>query len=55
VVAYVAGHRVRTKLRGRRVTITLPAGRKGTVRVLLRVRRQGGSHVKRVRRTFRRC
>jgi poly(hydroxyalkanoate) depolymerase family esterase len=55
VVAYVAGHRVRTKLRGRRVTITLPAGRRGAMRVVLRVRRQGRSRVKRVRRTFARC
>ena len=39
VLAWVAGRRVRTTIRGRRVRLTLPAGRKGAVRVVLRVRR----------------
>ena len=42
-------------IRGRRVTLTLPSGRKGTVRVVLRVRRQGRTRDRVVRRTFARC
>jgi poly(hydroxyalkanoate) depolymerase family esterase len=55
VLASVAGRRVRTTVRGRRVTFTLPAGRQGAVRVVLRVRRQGRSRARVVRRTFARC
>jgi poly(hydroxyalkanoate) depolymerase family esterase len=55
VLAWVAGRRVRTTIRGRRVRLTLPSGRKGAVRVVLRVRRQGRSRAQLVRRTFTRC
>ena len=55
VVATVAGRRVRTAIRGRRVTLTLPSGPRGTVRVVLRVRREGRSRAQIVRRTFARC
>ena len=55
VRATANGRRARTRLRGRRVTLTLPAGRKGTVRVVLRVRREGRSRMQVVRRSFTRC
>ena len=55
VRATVAGRRARTTSRGRRVTLTLPAGRRAAVRVVLRVRRQGRSRAQVVRRTFARC
>ena len=55
VLASVAGRRVRTTIRGRRVTLRLPSGRKTAVRVVLRVRRQGRSRAQVVRRTFARC
>jgi hypothetical protein len=55
VLASVAGRRVYTTIRGRRVTLTLPPGRKTAVRVVLRVRRQGRSRARIVRRTFARC
>ena len=55
VRAWVAGRRVRTRIRGSRVTLTLPPGRKTAVRVVLRVRRQGHSRARVVRRTFARC
>jgi poly(hydroxyalkanoate) depolymerase family esterase len=55
VLASVAGRRVHTTIRGRRVTLTLPSGRNGAVSVVLRVRRQGRSRPGLVRRTFARC
>ena len=55
VLASVAGRRVRTTIRGRRVTLRLPSGRKTAVRLVLRVRRQGRSRAQVVRRTFARC
>jgi hypothetical protein len=53
--ATVAGRPIRTTIRGRRVTLLLPTGRKGAVRVLLRVRREGRTHMQVVRRAFARC
>ena len=55
VQATVSGRRVRTTIRGRRVRFTIPSGRKATVRVVLRVRRQGRSRAQVVRRSFARC
>ena len=55
VKASVAGRRARVKLRGRRATLTLPAGRKAPVRVVLHVRREGRSRAQVVRRTLKRC
>jgi poly(hydroxyalkanoate) depolymerase family esterase len=55
VLASVAGRRVPTTIRGRRVTLTLPSGGKSAVSVVLRVRRQGRSRPRVVRRTFARC
>jgi len=52
VRASVAGRRARTTVRGRRVTLTLPSGRQGKVRVVLRVRRAGRTRAQVVRRTF---
>ncbi len=52
VVALIAGHRTKTTRRGRRVTLTLPAGRK---RVELRVRRHGPSRPQVIARTFAPC
>jgi poly(hydroxyalkanoate) depolymerase family esterase len=55
VVASVAGRRVSTTIHGRRVTIRLPSGPRGAVRVALRVRREGRSGARVMHRTFRRC
>ena len=48
-------HLHQVPIRGRRVTLKLPSGRKTAVRVVLRVRRQGRSRAQVVRRTFARC
>jgi poly(hydroxyalkanoate) depolymerase family esterase len=53
VQAWVRGHRVPAKTRGRRVTITLPAGRRAAVRVVLHVWRHHRTRT--VRRTFALC
>jgi poly(hydroxyalkanoate) depolymerase family esterase len=55
VLATVSGRRVRTTIHGRRVKFTIPSGDKATVRVVLRVRRQGRSRAQVVRRSFARC
>jgi pimeloyl-ACP methyl ester carboxylesterase len=51
--ATVAGRPAPTRIRGRRVAITIPSGPRGSVRVVLRVRRSHTTVV--VRRSFERC
>jgi hypothetical protein len=55
VLASVDGRHVRARLRGRRVTLTLPSGRKGAVRIVLRVQRRGRARTQVVRRMSARC
>src|SRR3954447_14062647 len=54
VRAWVRGRRVPARTRGRRVTITLPAGPRASVRVVLHVRRRH-HRTRTVRRTFAPC
>ena len=55
VRATVAGRPARARIRGRRITLTLPSGPKTAVRVVLRVRRHGHRRAQVVRRTLTRC
>jgi poly(hydroxyalkanoate) depolymerase family esterase len=55
VKAKVAGAPVRTRVRGRRVKLRLPSGPRGSVTVVLRVRRHGANSAQVRHRAFERC